>query len=523
MHRSIRSTIAFFILHHKKIAFGIVLMFLVENCVLVYNNIQNKKPILGLRVFGESVSGYTRDRIQSLAKEKLEKNQRLLTLSYKDRLFQIKSSDIGAMVNYKIFANVVLKQGRVGNVFEKIIAQNKALLGLYNVPIVGELSQALLTIKILDIQHEIDRNATPPTPDFRNPQNIASATTGVKVQVDKLSMLIVSGIFNPPQEPLVIPTYAAFPNPHAKEDIQRLQKEIAGYSYQPISITSGGLVFTISSEELFSMLTVTDRPDPKNPKKSILVVRFDEKKLNQSLGIFAQKVENITHAEFDDHDARVAIFSQFFSNTRRLIAIPTGRNLVNRKVLGIQTQAGQKTVYLTFDDGPNSIYHPLILDVLKTYNVKATFFLVGQNAQRDSEVAKRTFAEGHVIANHSRTHSFLPNYSSNFILSELQTTDAILKPFNGNADVRFFRPPYGGVNAYVTQTAQNLGLKMFLWDVDPKDWSEPETSDLVQRVVSSVFDTADILLHSNHLATVKALPKIIETLQTQGYTFKKLN
>ncbi len=79
------------------------------------------------------------------------------------------------------------------------------------------------------------------------------------------------------------------------------------------------------------------------------------------------------------------------------------------------------------------------------------------------------------------------------------------------------------MNTYVITDAQNLGLKMYLWDVDPRDWSEPETDDLVNRVVNNTFDGADILLHSNHLATVKALPKIIEKLQAQEYTFKTLN
>ncbi len=522
MHHSIKTTIALLIRHHKRIAFAIVFLLLLENSLLVYDNIQNKKPIFGLKILGKTVTGYSREQIQALAQKEFEKNQQPLRLSYQNKIFEIKRRDVAATVDYKTFANSVLLVGRRGNVFQKILDQNTALLGLKSIPIQGKISQTLLTIAILDIQKQVDRDAIPSAPDINNPRNILPSKEGIKVHSDKLSMLILSNIFNPPTKPIAIPTYKTFPNYHAKEEIALFQKEIEQYSFDPISITSGGLVFTISSNQLRSFLQVAERPDPKDPKKSVLVVRFDEEKLNRPLGEFAQKVENVTHAEFDDHDARVAIFSQFYTNNRRSIAIPTGSVLANRKVLGVQTVAGQKTVYLTFDDGPNSIYHPLILDILKTYHVQATFFLVGQNVQRNQEVAKRSFAEGHAIGNHSLTHSFLPSYSSSFILNELQATDTILKPITG-LDTRFFRPPYGGVNAYVTQNAQALGLKMFLWDVDPRDWTEPETSDLVQRVVSNVFDGADVLMHSNHLATVKALPKIIETLQTQGYTFKTLN
>lgn len=523
MHPSIKTTISLLIRHHKRIAFAIVFLLLLENSVLVYDNIQNKKPILGLKILGKTVTGYSREQIQALAQKEFEKNQRPLKLSYGNKIFEIKPHDVAATVDYKSFANSVLLIGRQGNVFQKILEQNKALFGLKNIPIRGKISRALLTIAVLDIQKQVDHDAIPSSPDLNNPKNILRAREGIKINADKLAILILSNIFDPPQNPIAITTYKMLPNPHSKEEIARFQKEIQGYSFDSISIASGGLVFTISSKELKSFLTVSERPDSKDPKKSVLVIRFDEGKLNKRLGDFAQKVENVTDAEFDDHDARIAIFSQFFSNSRRVIAIPTGRFLANRgrKVLGAQTQTGQKTVYLTFDDGPNSIYHPLILDILKTYHVQATFFLVGQNAQRDSVVAQRTVTEGHVIGNHSLTHSFLPNYASSFILNELQSTDNILKSINGS-DIRLFRPPYGGVNAYVTQNAQNLGLKMFLWDVDPRDWAEPETSDLVQRVVSNVFDGADVLMHSNHLATVKALPKIIENLQAQGYIFRSL-
>src|SRR5258708_14428212 len=112
----------------------------------------------------------------------------------------------------------------------------------------------------------------------------------------------------------------------------------------------------------------------------------------------------------------------------------------------------------------------MILDILKGYNVKATFFLVGQNSQRDLEVAKRTMEEGHAIGNHSLTHTFLPKLKGKDILKELKTTEDILKPLK--AESVLFRPPYGGVNLDVKRQPEVLGLKLTLWDVDHRDCSE---------------------------------------------------
>lgn len=499
----------------------LVLVLLLENIVLSYDNLQNKTTIWGLR-FNKSASGLDRNQLQEIVKQEVKDNQKPLQFIYNGRIFEIKQLDIGAKVDVGQFSNQLIEEGRKGNILDKLISQNQAILGLKNVQLKGQISQALLNIKILEIQNEVNIDPKPIRPDFENDiQKTLPAQDGIKLDTNKLTILISDNIFSSPKDPLILPTVKAYPISHKEEELIPIKKQAEGLIKQPLSISSGGLTFTLTVKDLRSYLTVVDRPDPKDPKKIILVLRLDDKKLNQKLGEFAQKVEDKTHAEFDDHDARVAIYSQFYSGKRKAIAIPTGRNLEGRNVLGEQT-GGEKVVYLTFDDGPNSIYHPMILDILKTYNVSATFFMVGQNVQRDQPTAQRTKSEGHKIGNHSLSHSFLPSFSSNSILKELKSTNDILKPINSNADIKLFRPPYGGVNLAVKKNAQDLGLKLYLWDIDPRDWSEPPTDELVRRVVSAAFKGADILLHSNHLATVKALPKIIEALRNQGYIFKTL-
>ncbi len=501
----------------------LVIIFLAENLILAYNNLQNKSAILGLKFNGQNLTGLNGSQIEEVVKKEVEKNNRPLKLAYQDKNFQIKPQEIGVKVDVGNKVDKLLEKGRKGPFWQKIIEQQQALLGVNDDKLSGNISQTLLTLKILEIQNEINQEATPLTPDFLgDPGKTIPPADGIKVHTDKLTILIANNIFHPPEPSLSIPVIKTFTT-HNEEELEPIRKQVTQLVTSSISISSGGLIFTLSPLDIRSMLTLVERLDPNDPKKLKLVLRLDDVKLNQKLGEFAQKVENITHAEFDDHDARVAIYSQFYSPKRRLITIPTGKNLAKAKVLGTETQTGPKIAYLTFDDGPNSIYHPMILDILKAYDVKATFFLVGQNAQKDFDVARRTYMEGHNIGNHSNTHSFLPKLSSSAIQKELQLTSGILKQVNDNKDITLFRPPYGGVNLYVKKYADALRMKLFLWDVDPRDWSEPATDELVRRVVTATSNGSDILLHSNHLATVKALPKIIEILKSQGYNFEKLN
>ncbi len=492
-----------------------------ENIILAFNNLQANTAVLGLRYDGQLLGLKDKKQIESLVQSQVAHQQKSLVFLYQNKKFVIAPSEIGASVDIPRTTNYLLLKGRQGNPWQRFVFQNRTLLGLENSAITGTISQTLLTLKIVQIQGDINKEALPLRPDFENDvTQTLPARDGVRVNTNKLTDIIADAIFNPPDKAFELPVMATFTT-HKEDELMDIRKQFNSLSQLPMQISSGELVFTITYSDLKSMLTVLERPDPNDPKKLRLVLRIDDSKLNKKLGQFAQKVEEQTHAEFDDHDARVMLYSLFYSNSRKLTAVPTGRNLALNKVLGAETENGKKVVFLTFDDGPNSIYHPMILDILKANNIQATFFLVGQNAKNDSAIAKRTKSEGHVIGNHSNTHSFLPNLSSKSISGELETANNILKTIN-DADITLFRPPYGGINLSVKQYAQQLGMKLYLWDVDPRDWSEPETDELVRRVVSNTHPGSDILLHSNHLATVKALPKIIEQLRGQGYSFEKL-
>jgi len=535
----------------------IAILIIGENVLLAYNRSHSAAPILGLKLYGVRISELNQGQIRAVAQRGFSERNPGLKLVYERQIMQVSPSDVGATINTKNIAKELTQVGRGGNLFKNIFLQDKALLGFSNWhPANGTISKSFLTLKILEIQDKVNQDAFPPMPDFRgNIRDTLPAKEGIRVDASKLVLLISQKIFNPPAKPVLIPTEKTTSS-HDPRELDPLREQAAKIlrEKKPIQIRSGEKVFSLTPDDLKDMLTVVERPDVKDPKLMRLYLRLDEVKLNRKLGQFASEVEAITGAEFDDHDARVALYAEVFSGIRRTIDIPTGKRagykkevsnnggrstylyssdwqkytaavgsiFSKAKIAKTKQRSTTKIVYLTFDDGPNAVYHPLLLDILKKYGVKATFFLVGNNAAKYDDVAKRTVTEGNKIGNHSLTHPFLPKLSEEEIIKEITETEKILKPINNDQNVILFRPPYGGVNTYVKEGASSYQLKLTLWDVDPKDWSEPGSNELVSRVTSNVHNGSNILLHSNHLVTVKALPKIIETLQREGYTFELL-
>lgn len=494
-----------------------------ENGVLLYDNLQNKTTILGLKFENTNISFFSRKKIEALITHEASVKNRPMTFVLGQKSYQMFPRDIAYKVDAPYLTNQLLQIGRTGTVLQKLLTQEKALFGFEDKSVTGTYSQSLLLLQVSQMQSVFDQNPQVESLDVSHNFMTIPAKDGVKIQLDKLTSIILHGIASPPNDSITVPTYVAFATRHSPSELSPIKDQISQLLISPISLSANNQVLTLTRNDLGNMLTVVERPDPFHPGKTVLRLHFDDKKLSEKLGLFAAPIELQTNSEFNDEDAKVAIISEFFSGNRQLITIPTGQNFIQKRVLGASTKqsmASPKVAYLTFDDGPNNIYHPMILDILKTFNIKATFFLIGQNAKQYPDIVKQTVADGHLIGNHSLTHSFMPNLTSTSQLSELQTTNAIL---GINQPITLFRPPYGGINYTVRLNAHTLGLKIFLWDVDPQDWSEPATDELVRRVTSAVHDGSNILLHSNHLVTVRALPRIISTLQSEGYSFKRLD
>ncbi|GAB2669572.1 polysaccharide deacetylase family protein [Kribbella swartbergensis] len=183
-----------------------------------------------------------------------------------------------------------------------------------------------------------------------------------------------------------------------------------------------------------------------------------------------------------------------------------------------------KYVVLTFDDGPDPVYTPQILDVLAKYDAKATFFEVGRNVVKHPALTKRIHAAGHSVQNHTWTHADLRTLSAAAFRTQILSTDRAISAHTGQVP-RCLRPPYGGFNPAVTQRAKALGKDLIVWHVDSRDWTKPGTAAIVKRVLTGVRNGSVILLHDgggNRSQTVAALPAILTTLKAQGYGFRTL-
>ena len=179
-------------------------------------------------------------------------------------------------------------------------------------------------------------------------------------------------------------------------------------------------------------------------------------------------------------------------------------------------------IALTFDDGPHPVYTPQILDTLKEYGVHATFFLIGENAERNPELVRRILREGHEIGNHTYLHKNLKEHTSGGIFEEISMAEeAILRI--ADQRTKLLRPPGGLYDKLVCETARRLDYDIILWTIDTLDWKHPTPEEIIGKVKSSV-QCGDIILCHDFIGgapspTPEAIKKIIPDLLGQGYEF----
>jgi peptidoglycan-N-acetylglucosamine deacetylase len=176
-------------------------------------------------------------------------------------------------------------------------------------------------------------------------------------------------------------------------------------------------------------------------------------------------------------------------------------------------------IALTFDDGPNPYYTPLILNILKKYNVKATFFCIGRQVAAYPALVKQEYMAGHIIGNHSWSHPDMALLSPANINLQLESTSNAIQEATGVRPI-YFRPPYGIMSVPVLTQAYHLGLTTIIWNDEARDWQLPGMSVIVERVFWLARNGAIILLHDgggNRSQTAAALPYIIKGLRARGF------
>jgi len=174
-------------------------------------------------------------------------------------------------------------------------------------------------------------------------------------------------------------------------------------------------------------------------------------------------------------------------------------------------------IALTFDDGPSAALTPKLLDLLAARHLKATFFVVGQNAADHPDILKRAVREGHEIANHSWSHPNLGKMSDEAVRRELQKTDDAIAAAIGKRPT-LMRPPYGSITAHQKKWIhEEFGYRIIIWDVDPLDWKRPGPSVVMARILKETKAGSIVLAHDIHPPTIEAMPKTFDQLIEKGF------
>jgi peptidoglycan/xylan/chitin deacetylase (PgdA/CDA1 family) len=179
-----------------------------------------------------------------------------------------------------------------------------------------------------------------------------------------------------------------------------------------------------------------------------------------------------------------------------------------------------RTVALTFDDGP-SPWTPTILAVLRRHQVKATFCMLGDEAQRYPAYARQVVRDGHQLCNHSRSHRDMARLPSRQARREVIAAERQIRDAAGVAPT-IFRFPYGSSDRTARAVVRGYGMRTLSWDVDPRDWTRPPARTITDRIVARAHRHSVVLMHDgggDRSRTAASLDATLTQLERRGYRF----
>lgn len=176
---------------------------------------------------------------------------------------------------------------------------------------------------------------------------------------------------------------------------------------------------------------------------------------------------------------------------------------------------------LTFDDGPNKIQTPKVLKILEKYQIKATFFEVGENIEYQKDIVKQVYEQGHEIGNHFYAHENINKLSKQEIKESIMKTNDLIYNITGTKPT-LVRPPYGIVNNNLKEVCAELNMSIIIWtdDKDSKDWNKTKDYEIINNVTKKVTNGDIFLFHDGsktYTNTLSAIDVIIPQLSKKGY------
>ncbi|MFF5370128.1 polysaccharide deacetylase family protein [Streptomyces sp. NPDC013187] len=186
------------------------------------------------------------------------------------------------------------------------------------------------------------------------------------------------------------------------------------------------------------------------------------------------------------------------------------------------SEKGARGVNITIDDGPDPVWTPQVLDVLREYGVKATFCMVGTQAQAHPDLVKQVVADGHRLCDHSVSHDTAMDKNSRAYQSrQILDAERMITKASGGVRPMYYRAPGGAFTPYSRKLAASRGMRPLGWNVDTKDFERPGTDAIVATVERELPNGPTLLFHDaggDRSQTVEALRRILPWLKEQGYS-----
>lgn len=304
-----------------------------------------------------------------------------------------------------------------------------------------------------------------------------------------------------------------------------------------ISMRAAGVLFELMSEELNEAYT-----GPSGSvvlwegAKQVFGIAFERDKTMAQTNHYAVLRSTDLLEEWATTDIRLYSITNLDANTE-LVTFRSMTPMADQDREFLRVEIWPKMdpnapnyVAMTFDDGPHATRTPELLDHLLTRNIRATFYLLGSNAELHPQIIRRMINEGHELGNHTMTHPYLTTLTDPEVIDEVGGChDAIMAA--GNVPPATMRPSYGDVNQHLRDLfLSEWGYPTVMWDIDPFDY---DTNLTEQEVIDAVIDgvatwfAADpsptygpiILMHDIHQRSVDIVPTVVDTLLGQGYSF----
>lgn len=191
--------------------------------------------------------------------------------------------------------------------------------------------------------------------------------------------------------------------------------------------------------------------------------------------------------------------------------------------LYVRKKGGSKTLYLTFDDGPEKDVTPELLALLARFDVKATFFCIGEKIQNNQALAKEIINQGHTLANHSYYHRNFHQLSVTEQMSEVVKTNTLIEKISGSSEVPLFRTPNGKWQLRLLKALVKQKKTLVLWSLDSLDYFYKEPDDIVQRFEEHPPVAGDIILfHDDSPLCIKVLEVMLPKWKEMGFEMNAL-